>query len=101
MKAASDSECIKIRKMLAQKAMCVCEIHTILGIVQSIASRHLTSLEEAGLATSYEVSILPIPSNPSEAFVLLRKTLEEFNPGSHNSNKALTFNMSDYSIIRR
>lgn len=54
MKAVSDPGRIKILKMLEQKVMCVCEIHTILGIAQSTASKHLKILEEAGLVTSYK-----------------------------------------------
>ncbi len=54
MKAASDPGRIKILKMLEHKVMCVCEIHTILGIAQSTASKHLKVLEEAGLVISYK-----------------------------------------------
>ena len=54
MKAASDPGRIKILKMLEHKVMCVCEIHTILGIAQSTASKHLKILEEAGLVISYK-----------------------------------------------
>ncbi|MDY0374555.1 MAG: metalloregulator ArsR/SmtB family transcription factor [Desulfobacterium sp.] len=54
MKAASDPGRIKILKMLEQRVMCVCEIHTILEIAQSTASKHLKTLEEAGLVSSYK-----------------------------------------------
>ena len=54
MKAASDPGRVKILKMLEQRVMCVCEIHTVLGIAQSTASKHLKTLEEAGLASSYK-----------------------------------------------
>ncbi|MDY0223366.1 MAG: metalloregulator ArsR/SmtB family transcription factor [Desulfobacterium sp.] len=54
MKAASDPGRVKILKMLEQRVMCVCEIHTILGIAQSTASKHLKTLEEAGLVSSYK-----------------------------------------------
>lgn len=53
MKAASDPVRIKILKILEQKVMCVCEIHTILGIAQSSTSKHLRILEEAGLVSTY------------------------------------------------
>ncbi|MBF0303321.1 MAG: winged helix-turn-helix transcriptional regulator [Desulfamplus sp.] len=54
MKAASDIGRIKILKMLEKRVMCVCEIHTVLGIAQSTASKHLKILEEAGLVRSYK-----------------------------------------------
>ncbi|MGD9731500.1 MAG: ArsR/SmtB family transcription factor [Desulfamplus sp.] len=54
MKAASDPGRIKILKMLEHRVMCVCEIHTTLGIAQSTASKHLKILEEAGLVKSYK-----------------------------------------------
>lgn len=52
MKAVSDPGRIKILKMLEKKSMCVCEIHTALGVAQSTASKHLKQLEEAGLISS-------------------------------------------------
>lgn len=54
MKAVSDSSRVKILKMLEHRVMCVCEIHTALGIAQSTASKHLKILEEAGLVFSYK-----------------------------------------------
>ena len=49
MKALSDSNRVKIVKMLQRKVMCVCEIQEALGLAQSTASKHLKILEEAGL----------------------------------------------------
>jgi len=54
MKAASDPGRIKILKMLEHRVMCVCEIHTVLGIAQSTTSKHLKILEDAGLVKSYK-----------------------------------------------
>ncbi len=54
MKAASEPGRVKILKMLEKRVMCVCEIHTILGIAQSTASKHLKILEDAGLVRSYK-----------------------------------------------
>jgi ArsR family transcriptional regulator len=51
MKALSDSNRVKMLKMLQRKVMCVCEIQTALGLAQSTASKHLKILEEAGLIT--------------------------------------------------
>ena len=52
MKALSDSNRLKIVKMLQHKPMCVCEIQSALDIPQPTASRQLRILEEAGLAVS-------------------------------------------------
>ncbi len=49
MKALSDINRIKIVKMLQHKVMCVCEIKEALGLAQSTASKHLKTLEKAGL----------------------------------------------------
>ncbi|MGD2270913.1 MAG: metalloregulator ArsR/SmtB family transcription factor [Desulfobacterales bacterium] len=49
MKALSDSNRVKIIKMLQQKMMCVCELQGALGISQPSVSKHLKVLEEAGL----------------------------------------------------
>lgn len=49
MKALSDSNRVKMIKLLQRKVMCVCEIQEILRIAQSTASKHLKILEEAGL----------------------------------------------------
>jgi ArsR family transcriptional regulator len=54
MKAVSDPTRVKILKMLGQRVMCVCEIHTALGTAQSTASKHLKILEDAGLVTSHK-----------------------------------------------
>lgn len=52
MKAVSDPGRVKILKMLEKRTMCVCEIHTALGVAQSTASKHLKLLEDAGLVSS-------------------------------------------------
>jgi ArsR family transcriptional regulator, arsenate/arsenite/antimonite-responsive transcriptional repressor len=49
MKALSDSNRVKIVKMLQHKPMCVCELQEALQIAQSSVSKHLKILEEAGL----------------------------------------------------
>ena len=54
MKALSDSNRVKMVKMLQHKEMCVCEIQKALGLAQSTASKHLKILEEAGLITFYK-----------------------------------------------
>jgi len=54
MKAAADPTRVKMLKMLQHRQLCVCEIHSALGIAQSTASKHLKILEEAGLVSSWK-----------------------------------------------
>ena len=49
MKALSDPNRVKIIKLLQQKVLCVCELHSALDIAQPSVSKHLKILEEAGL----------------------------------------------------
>jgi ArsR family transcriptional regulator len=49
MKALSDPNRVKIIKLLQQKMMCVCELRGALQIAQPTVSKHLKTLEEAGL----------------------------------------------------
>ena len=49
MKALSDPNRIKIIKLLQQKMMCVCELQGALKIAQPTVSKHLKTLEDAGL----------------------------------------------------
>ena len=49
MKALSDSNRVKIVKMLQYKKMCVCELQAALKIAQPTVSKHLKVLENAGL----------------------------------------------------
>ena len=51
MKALSDSNRVKIVKMLQHKTMCVCELQAALKIAQPTVSKHLKLLEDAGLVT--------------------------------------------------
>ena len=51
MKALSDSNRIKMIKLLQRRVLCVCEIQEALGLSQSSVSKHLKILEEAGLIT--------------------------------------------------
>ena len=52
MKALSDSNRVKIIKMLQHKVMCVCEMQEALQVAQPTVSKHLKILEEAGLVYS-------------------------------------------------
>jgi ArsR family transcriptional regulator len=48
IKALSDSNRVKIVKMLQRRSMCVCELQAALGVAQPTVSKHLKILEEAG-----------------------------------------------------
>lgn len=52
MKALSDSNRVKILKLLEKRMLCVCELQAALGIAQSTTSKHLKILEDAGLVIS-------------------------------------------------
>ncbi len=47
-KALSDSNRLRILKMLQSKPLCVCEITEILGLATSTVSKHLSILRDAG-----------------------------------------------------
>jgi DNA-binding transcriptional ArsR family regulator len=47
MKALSDSNRVKIIKLLQHKTMCVCELQAALNIAQPTVSKHLKILEDA------------------------------------------------------
>ncbi|MFH7320929.1 ArsR/SmtB family transcription factor [Desulfurivibrio sp. D14AmB] len=49
MKALSDPNRVAILKVLARRPLCVCELTALLGLAQSTVSKHLRTLEEAGL----------------------------------------------------
>ena len=49
MKAMSDPNRVKLLKLLQKREMCVCEIRASLKIAQPTVSKHLKSLENAGL----------------------------------------------------
>ncbi|OGU17842.1 MAG: transcriptional regulator [Ignavibacteria bacterium GWB2_35_12] len=47
-KALSDSNRLRILKMLEDSPMCVCEIRAVLNLANSTVSKHLSLLREAG-----------------------------------------------------
>ena len=57
MKAVSDSNRVKIIKMLQHRTMCVCEMQEALQIAQPTVSKHLRLLEDASLVSSYKDGI--------------------------------------------
>src|SRR5680860_779373 len=52
MKALSEQNRVTILKLLGQKDLCVCEITALLGLAQPTISKHLKTLEDAGLVES-------------------------------------------------
>ena len=52
MKALSDSNRVRIIKMLQHRSLCVCEIQALLRIAQPSVSKHLKILENAGFVES-------------------------------------------------
>ena len=52
MKALSDSNRTRIVKLLQHRSMCVCELQGALHISQPSVSKHLKTLEDAGLVSS-------------------------------------------------
>lgn len=85
LKALSDPSRLKILKMLQRRSMCVCEVTALLGLAQPTVSRHLKTLEEAGLVGSskrglwVEYRLSPAEDSPYAAPLLdrLRDWLEE------------------------
>ena len=55
-KALSDSNRIRIIKMLQIRPLCVCEITAVLNLATSTVSKHLSILREADLI--YDIKVL-------------------------------------------
>jgi len=85
MKALSDKSRLKMVKMLQHRELCVCEMHTGLGLAQSTVSKHLKILEDAGLVVYRKeglwvnYSLNDNPDNPYVSSILgnLRYWLED------------------------
>ena len=69
-KALSDSNRIRILKMLEIRPLCVCEITGILGLAPSTVSKHLSILRDAGFVNDHKegkwvnYSLVKTSSNP-------------------------------------
>jgi ArsR family transcriptional regulator, arsenate/arsenite/antimonite-responsive transcriptional repressor len=57
LKALSDPTRMRILALLGSTQVCVCHIHTALGIPQPTASRHLAHLKKAGLVDSCKIGL--------------------------------------------
>jgi len=55
LKALSDPTRMRILALLGSGEVCVCHIHTALGVPQPTASRHLAHLKKAGLVESCKI----------------------------------------------
>jgi len=53
LKTLSDVNRLRILNLLNQKPLCVCELEYVLGINQSNLSRHLRTMSNTGLLTSW------------------------------------------------
>ncbi len=53
-KALSDSNRIRILRMLKEKNLCVCEITAMLKLATSTVSKHLSILKEAGFIVEFK-----------------------------------------------
>ncbi len=52
MKALSDPSRVRALKLLEERKLCVCELQVLLGLAQSTVSKHMKTLEDAGLVES-------------------------------------------------
>jgi ArsR family transcriptional regulator len=57
LKALSDPTRMRILALLGSGEVCVCHVHTALGIPQPTASRHLAHLKRAGLVQSCKIGL--------------------------------------------
>lgn len=57
LKALADPTRMRILALLGAGQVCVCHIHTALGIPQPTASRHLAHLKKAGLVASCKIGL--------------------------------------------
>jgi ArsR family transcriptional regulator, arsenate/arsenite/antimonite-responsive transcriptional repressor len=57
LKALADPTRMRILALLGSSEVCVCHIHTALGIPQPTASRHLAHLKKAGLVESCKIGL--------------------------------------------
>jgi len=55
-KALSDTNRLRILKMLEERPLCVCEIQTVLSLATSTVSKHLSILRDAGLIYDEKVN---------------------------------------------
>jgi len=82
-KALSDSNRLRILKMLEVRSLCVCEITDILQLAPSTVSKHLAILREAGLIVdskdgkwvNYALSQDADPEHPHEIVSLVQSWL--------------------------
>ena len=84
-KALSDSNRIRILKMLETRLLCVCEIREVLNLANSTVSKHLSILKEVGLIgdekegkwVNYHLNIYPADSNMQSIQQLIQNWLQD------------------------
>ncbi|MGH8186840.1 MAG: ArsR/SmtB family transcription factor [Steroidobacteraceae bacterium] len=83
LKALADPTRMRILALLGSSEVCVCHIHTALGIPQPTASRHLAHLKKAGLVESCKIGLWvhyclrPLPDPGLQAVVDAARTAAE------------------------
>ncbi len=87
LKAVSDPTRFKLLKLLQEGTFCVCELTATFGLAQPTISRHLRTLEDAGLVIStrygqrMDYSLVPDPADGETRELLeLVKKWQEDNP---------------------
>ena len=86
LKALSDPTRMRILALLGSSQVCVCHIHTALGIPQPTASRHLAHLKRAGLVQSCKIGLWvhyclrPLPDARLQAVVDAARAAAEGTP---------------------
>ncbi len=82
MKALSDPNRVRVLKLLQNEELCVCEIQEFLQLAQSTVSRHMKTLEDAGLVEHRRQGtwiMYSLPRDPESAYgVTMLKNLEEW-----------------------
>lgn len=77
LKALADETRLRIISQILKGEMCVCEIEGCLGLTQSNASRHLTTLKKAGILDSYKTAQWTY-YKISDAFIRENKDLYDY-----------------------
>jgi len=81
-KAIADPTRVKIIKFLLKRELCVCEIQEFLQLAQSTVSRHMKTLEDAGLVEHRRQGtwvMYSLPRYPESAFgVTMIENLEDW-----------------------
>lgn len=82
MKALSDPNRVRVLKLLQEEELCVCEIQEFLQLAQSTVSRHMKTLEDAGLVEHRRQGtwiMYSLPRHPESVYgVTMLENLKEW-----------------------